>query len=194
MLVVGKLLPVRLCLPAADLDLGDLGAADAAVAGAHPLDDRAVARVASGAVGRLDQRPAQVVGAVLAQRPAAVALAGLVDAWGEAGVADQLAGTGEASDVTDLGGDRVAEHPGDARERRQQRDVGMVGAEPAQLALAGSDLLVELVDQRQARGDGQDHGSASSSRVRSARPPAPNRSRCGLAIPCWKRIAWTRVW
>ncbi len=120
------------------------------MAGAHPFDDRLVAGVAAGGVGGFDQRPAQVVGAVLSQGAAPVALAGLVDAGGEAGVADQLARAGEAADFADLGGDRVAEHPGDPGDRGQQGDVGVVGAEPAQLPLAGCDLLVELVDQHQA--------------------------------------------
>jgi DNA-binding CsgD family transcriptional regulator len=97
-LVVGEHVPDRFGEAAADLDRGDLGAALAAVAVAHPLDDRPVVGVAAGGMGGFDQRPAQVVGAVLSERAAAVALAGLLDAWGEAGVA-QLARAGEAPDL-----------------------------------------------------------------------------------------------
>src|SRR5437870_8047808 len=101
-MVVGEHLPGCFCASACDLDRGDLGAAAAAVAGAHPLDDRLVAGVAAGGVGGFDQRPAQVVGAVVSEWAAAVAFAGLLDAGGEAGVADQLARAGEAADGADL--------------------------------------------------------------------------------------------
>src|SRR6266487_568710 len=50
----------------------------------------------------------------------------------------------------DLGGDRVGEHPADPGHRAEQRHVAVVGAAPAQLALAVADLPVELVDQTQA--------------------------------------------
>jgi hypothetical protein len=72
----------------------------------------------------------------------------------EAAVAGELARRGEAVDVADLGGDRVGEHPTDPGHRQQERHVAVVGAEPAQLALALADLAVELVDQTQARVDG----------------------------------------
>jgi hypothetical protein len=55
---------------------------------------------------RLEQRPAQVAGAVFAQWPGAVGVSRLVDAWAEAGIAGQLLGRGEALDLADLGGDR----------------------------------------------------------------------------------------
>jgi hypothetical protein len=49
-LVLGQHVPDRLTQPAADLDRGDLGAARAAVAGAHPLDERPVAGISAGGV------------------------------------------------------------------------------------------------------------------------------------------------
>src|SRR5215218_9367915 len=55
-----------------------------------------------------------------------------------------------AADVTELGRDRVGEHPADPGEGAEERYVAVVGAEPAQLALALADLVVELVDQAQA--------------------------------------------
>jgi hypothetical protein len=57
---------------------------------------------------------------------------------------------GLAVDVADLDGDRVGEHPADPGDGAEQRDVAVVGAEPAELALAVADLAVELVDQAQA--------------------------------------------
>src|SRR5919204_2441256 len=89
--LVGEHVPDRLAEAAADLDRGDFRAALFAVAVAHPLHDRAVARVTGGGVRGLDQRPAQVLGAVLAQRAAPVAFAGLLDPGRQTGVADQLA-------------------------------------------------------------------------------------------------------
>src|SRR6266511_4261620 len=98
-------------------------------------------------VGKYGWRPAVWA----ASTPAAVALAGLLDLGAETAVADQLARCREAGDVADLGGDREAEDPGDTRASGQQRDVAVVGAERAQLLLAGCDLLVEGVDQRERR-------------------------------------------
>src|SRR6266540_7044739 len=65
-------------------------------------------------------------------------------------VAGELAWCGEAVDVAELGGDRVGEHPADPGDGAEQRHGAVVGAEPAQLALAAADLAVELVDQTQA--------------------------------------------
>jgi hypothetical protein len=101
----GEHVPDRLGLAACDLDRGDLAAAFLAVVGAHPRDDRLVVGVAAGGVGGFDQRPAQVVGSVLAQRAAAVAFTRLLDSRAEAGVADELARAREAPDVADFGGD-----------------------------------------------------------------------------------------
>src|SRR5215218_7515447 len=112
-LVVGEHVPDRVGELARDREGGDLAAALAPVPGAAALEDGAVERVSAGGVRRLDKRPAQVVGAVLAQGPAAVCLPGLLDPGGKAAVADQLHRRSEAGDVADLGGDRVGEHPGD---------------------------------------------------------------------------------
>jgi hypothetical protein len=78
-LVAGKHVPDRVREPAGDVDLGDPRPALLA----EPL---LVALVALGVGGvaermrrRLDQRPAQVAGPVLAQRAAAVGVAGLLD-------------------------------------------------------------------------------------------------------------------
>src|SRR5436190_5718964 len=152
-LSVAEHVPDRFGEAAGDLDGGDLGAAVAAVAGAHALADGGVVGVAGGAVRGFDQCPAQVVGAVLAQRAAAVAFAGLVDAGAEAGVAGQLARAGEAADVADLGGDRERQRPADAGAGEQERDVAVVGAEGAQFPLAAGDAFIEGVDQGERGGD-----------------------------------------
>ena len=78
--VGGEHVPDRLGESAGEVDLGDLGAALLAEPGAGALVAVAVGGVMRGVAGRLDQRPAQVTGAVLGERAAAVALAGLVDA------------------------------------------------------------------------------------------------------------------
>jgi len=70
---------------ARELDLGDPGAALAPEPALGALVALAVERVAAGAEGRLDERPAQVAGAVLGERAAAVRLAGLVDPRAKAG-------------------------------------------------------------------------------------------------------------
>src|SRR5439155_24882186 len=125
-LVAGEHPPARFAEAAGDLDAGDRGAAPAAVAVAHPLDDRSVVAGSAGGVGGLDQRPAEVVGAVLGERTAAVSLTGLVDARAETGVADQLARCREAVDVADLAGDRVGEDPGNPGRGAKQRHVRVV--------------------------------------------------------------------
>src|SRR5918996_2222992 len=104
----------------------------------------------AGVGGCLDEGPAKVAGSLLGERAAEVAFAGLVDAWAEAAVAGQLARRCKAADVAELGGDRVGEHPADPGDGAEQRDVAVLGAEAAQLALALVDLPVELVDQAQA--------------------------------------------
>ena len=149
-MIVGQHVPDRLGELASDREGGELAAALASVSGTVALDDGLVERVAAGGVGCFDERPAEVVGAVLAQRAAAIAVAGLLDLRGQPGVPDQLGGGGEAGDVTDLGGDREGEDPGDAGAGDQPWHVAVVGAEAAQLALAGVDLLVERVDQGEA--------------------------------------------
>src|SRR5262245_34238455 len=107
----------------------------------------------TGVGGCLDQCPAQVARSLLAERAAQIALTGLVDAGAEAAVAGELAWCCEAVDVAEFGGDRVGEYPADSRHGQEQRDVAVVGAESAQLALALVDLMLELVDQAQARLD-----------------------------------------
>jgi hypothetical protein len=113
----------------------------------------AVAGVA-GSVGRgLDQRPAQIGWAVFGQRAALVAAAGLVDPGAQPRLAAQLLGRGEAGDVAHLGGDGGAQHPGDPGCGHQQRHIGVVGAQPPQLLFAALDLVVQVVDEGQGRGD-----------------------------------------
>jgi hypothetical protein len=74
----------------------------------------------------------------------------LVDARAETGIAGEFTRSGEAVDVAEFGGDRVGEHPTDSGHGAEQRDVAVVGAEAAQLALALVDLAVEFVDQTEA--------------------------------------------
>src|SRR5919106_1751866 len=151
--VAGEHVPDRLRESAGEVDLGDLGATLLAEPGAGALVAVPVGGVLAGVAGRLDQRPAQVARARLAERATAIAFTRLVDARAEAGVAGQLARRAEAGDVADLAGDRVREHPGDARDGGEQRDVAMIGTESTQVRLARIDLPVELVDQAQARLD-----------------------------------------
>ena len=87
---------------------GDLGAALLADPRFGVLVAVAVGGVGAGVGGGLDERPAQVAGALLAERAAEVAFARLVDTGAETAVAGELARGGEAADVADLGGDRVA--------------------------------------------------------------------------------------
>ena len=89
-LVVGEHVPDRLAEAAGEVDLGDAGAALFAEALFGVLVAVVVERVAAGVDGGLEQRPAQVAGAVFAERAAAVAVAGLVDAGAEAGVAGEF--------------------------------------------------------------------------------------------------------
>src|SRR4029453_14516324 len=135
---------------AGEVDLGDLGAALFADACLQSLVAVAVGGVGAGVGGGLDERPAEVARSLFGERAAQVALARLVDARAEAAVAGELARAGEAADLAELGGDRVGEHPADPGHGQQERHVAVVGAEPAQLALARADLAVELVDQAQA--------------------------------------------
>jgi hypothetical protein len=138
--------PDRLGQSTGEVDLGDLGAALLADAGLRLLVAVAIGRCGARVRCCFDERPAHLARALLAQRSAQVALAGLVDARAEAAVASKLARRGEATDVADFSGDRVGEHPADPRHGAEQGHVAVVGAEPAQLALAARDLLVELVD------------------------------------------------
>jgi hypothetical protein len=69
---------------------------------------------------------------------------------------------------------------------------GVVGAQPAQLALAAVDLGVQVVDQAHRRGGGPAHGSGRSRRASSCRPPGPNRSAVGHGRPNANSVACTR--
>src|SRR5918996_2886784 len=86
-LAAGEHVPDRLREPARGVDLADAGAALAAEAGARALVPLAEGGVAAGVRGRLDQRPAQVLGALLGERAAAVAVARLGDARAESALA-----------------------------------------------------------------------------------------------------------
>lgn len=61
----------------------------------------------------------------------------------------------EAADVADLGSNRVAQDPADPRHAQQQRQVAVLGAEAAELALDLVDLPLEHVDQVETRLDGR---------------------------------------
>jgi len=74
---------------ASHLDPGHLGPALAAEASLGALVVLDIDRVLSGVDGGLDERPAEVLGAVLGQRSASVLLAGLDDSRARAAVADQ---------------------------------------------------------------------------------------------------------
>ena len=82
-MLAGEHVPDGLGELAGDLDPGDLRAALLAQPTPGRLVVVAVAGVAGGVGGRLDQRPPQVFGAVLGQRAAMVAVAGLVDPWAQ---------------------------------------------------------------------------------------------------------------
>src|SRR5512133_2902624 len=107
-LLTGEHVPDGLGELAGDLHPGDPGAPLLAEPLLGALVVVAVAGVAGGVDGRLDQRPAQVRWAVLGQPAALVAAAGLVDPGAQPGVAAQLLGRREPGDVAQLGGDGVA--------------------------------------------------------------------------------------
>src|SRR5512144_546869 len=120
LLIASEHLPDRVGEPAGDVDLGDLGAPLLAEPALVALVALRVGGVAERVHGRLEQRPAQVAGAVLAQGPAAIALAGLLDLGAKAGVAGELLGRGKPGDLADLGGDREAEQPADPGRAHQE--------------------------------------------------------------------------
>jgi hypothetical protein len=74
-LVAGEHVPDRFGESAGEVDLGDLGAALFAEACFQSLVAVAVAGVGAGVGGGLDERPAQVAGALFGERAAQVALA-----------------------------------------------------------------------------------------------------------------------
>src|SRR5664280_355342 len=94
---------------ASDVDPGDLRAALTAQAPLGPLVALAIVSVAGSVGSGLDERPAEVLRAVLGERPADVTVARLPDDWAQPGVPGQLLGAREAADVADLRGDRVGE-------------------------------------------------------------------------------------
>jgi hypothetical protein len=108
----------------------------------------------------------------------------------EAAVAGELARRGEALDRTDLGRERVGEHPADAGHGQQQRHVAVLGAQAAQLGLAGGDLPLELVDQAQARPQRARPGLGQRQPLQQ---PAPGQAeevgdRAGLAVCEQERV------
>ena len=121
-------MPDRLGELAGQLDLGDLGSALATQPALGVLVALGVVGVLARVQRGLEQRPAQVLGAVLGDRAAAVAGPGLVDPRAKAGIAAQLGRRGEAADVADLGGDGVGVDLADARRGDQHRDVAVLGA------------------------------------------------------------------
>src|SRR5215216_2449873 len=92
LLFASKHVPDRVGEPAGDVDLGDLGAALLAEPPLVSLVARRVGRVLQGVHGRLEHRPAQVAGPVLAQGAATVLASRLVHPRAKAGVAGELLG------------------------------------------------------------------------------------------------------
>jgi hypothetical protein len=94
-----------------------------------------------------------------------------------------LAAVAEPTAVTDLGGDRVAEPPPDRGHGLQQADVALLDAQLPELALDASDLVFELVDQRDR---GHDVGTPRVGEVQALdqlTARAPNTSLTGQARP-----------
>lgn len=100
--VLGEDVPDGFGELAGDVDPGDLRAALPAEALLGPLVTLPIVGVAGSVGGGLDERPAQVLGAVLGQRPTDVAVSRLTDQWAQPGVPGQLLGAREPSDVADL--------------------------------------------------------------------------------------------
>src|SRR5439155_4618366 len=99
--VLGEDVPDRLGELAGEIDPGDLGAALTPEALLRALVALPIVGVAGGMGRRFDQRPAQVLRAVLGQRAADVAIARLADERAEPGISGELLGAGETADVTD---------------------------------------------------------------------------------------------
>jgi hypothetical protein len=172
-LVASEHVPDGLGEPAGDVDLGDPGAALLAEPALGGLVAVGVGGVPERVHGRFEHRPAQVARALFGQRAAAVFVAGLVHARAQAGVAAQLLRCREPVDVADLGADGERKHPPDPGHGEQQRDIRVVGAAEAELAVDEVDLGVEVVDQRQARLD----GAAPTARGSRGGPAARGRRR-----------------
>jgi hypothetical protein len=81
-----------------------------------------------------------------------------------AGVPDELLRGREPPDVADLRGDRGAEHPSDPGDGLQEPDLPVVGSGRAEVARAGVNLGVELVDEAKACREGGRLSRSSSGR------------------------------
>ena len=136
---------------AGDVDAGDLRATLTAETPLGPLVPFPIVGVTGSVGGGLDERPAQVLWAVLGERPPDVAVARLTDEWAQPRVPGELLGAREAADVADLRGDRVGEDRTDPWNRQEERDGGVVCAEPSEVRLSGVDLRIQHVDHPQAR-------------------------------------------
>ena len=113
-------------------------------------------------------------------------------------VPDRLRESAGEVDLGDLGAALLAEpisaaivlgeQPGDAGDRGQKRHVGVGGAQPAQLALAGLDLALELLEARSGRR--RDH--ATTPRTIFGTPLRPSRF-VPASPPSTSRVTWAPV-
>ena len=101
-LVLREDVPDGLGQLASEVDPGDLGAALAPEALLRALVSLEVARISCSVGGGFDQRPAQVLGAVLGQWATSVLRSRPADQRAQAGVPGQLLGRREPGDVADL--------------------------------------------------------------------------------------------
>ena len=124
-LVAGQHVPDRGCEVAGELDLGDFRAALFAEPLLGALVAVAVGGVFAGVGGRLDKRPAQVLGTGFGEWAAPVAVAGLVDAGAETAVADEL-------------GRRTRRKPGISGDGRRSRTVRTSGTTPSAPGVRGT--------------------------------------------------------
>ena len=115
---------------AGDVDAGDLRTSLPTKATLVALVALPIAGVPCGMGRRFDERPAEVLRPVLGERSSDITVARLIDPRAEPGVAGQLLGTRETVDVSDPRSDGVGEDVPDPRDRREQRDGGVVGTEP----------------------------------------------------------------
>ena len=107
-LITSKHVPDRGGELAGHIDLGDLGAALAAVAARDALVALPVEVVLARVGGGLHQPPAQVARPALRDRAAQVHIAGLADPRAQPRVADELDRRGEAIDISELARNREA--------------------------------------------------------------------------------------
>src|ERR1035437_910185 len=111
-----------------NVDPGNLRATLAAEAFLIALVAVSIADIASGMSGSFDERPAQVLRAILGERPTDIAVARLAHDRTQPGVSGELLGAREAGDVADLGGNGVGQKRTHARNGQEQWYVGVVGA------------------------------------------------------------------